>query len=615
MDDGAISLTAGFAPADEAMWRALVDKTLNGAPFEKRLVSKTYDGIEIQPLYTAANTAPPLADALRPHGVFDAERAWDIRAAVDHPDPAEANRLLMADLEGGASSLLLRIDPSGRDGVAIASKADLQETLDGVLFDLAPVALDAGFFGPLAAHWLHEFAASNTLKPHLHLHLDPFGAFAQAGQSPGPIQAHVAEAAKAALAFDAKTSFLASGQVVHEAGGTDAQEIAVMAACGLAYVKAATDAGMDMEKAVQSIALGLAADADYFAAIAKFRAARMVWASITAALGRPTKVIIEARSSRRMLSTLDPWVNMLRLTSAAFGASIGGADAIVLDAFTQPLGRPTPFARRQTRNIQLVLMEEAYLGRVADPAGGAWFVETLANNIARSAWICFQAIEKHGGIVSALTSNFIADQVSEAREARTEDVAKRKSGLVGVSEFPNLTETAVEIDGVDPLRFAKPAPVFAPAGADSACPPLAPWRASEMFEALRAQAGAMAPPPAAMLVTLGAPRDYTARVGFARNALAAGGIAAEPGELESYDAAKTPIAVICGADAGYAENGAEAARALKAGGAHLVYLAGRAGALEAELSSAGVDGFLFAGADIRATLAGILAQIQDRVPA
>jgi methylmalonyl-CoA mutase len=127
VDDGAISLTAGFAPADEATWRALVDKTLNGASFEKRLVSKTYDGVEIQPLYTAANASPPLADALRPQGSFDADRAWDIRASVDHPDPGEAKTLLMADLEGGASSLLLRIDPSGQDGVAIASRADLEQ--------------------------------------------------------------------------------------------------------------------------------------------------------------------------------------------------------------------------------------------------------------------------------------------------------------------------------------------------------------------------------------------------------------------------------------------------------------------------------------------------------
>jgi methylmalonyl-CoA mutase len=616
VDDGAISLTAGFAPADEATWRALVDRTLNGASFEKRLVSKTYDGIDIQPLYTAVNAAAPLANALRPRATFDADRVWDIRASVDHPDPTQANKLVMAELEGGASSLLLKIDPSGQDGVAIASKADLEQTLDGVLFDLAPVALDAGFLGPLAARWLHEVAKSKTLKPHLQLHLDPLGAFARAGASPGPIEGHLADAAKTGMALDAETACLASGQAVHEAGGTDAQEIATVAACGLAYIQALADAGLGLDQAVQRIALGLAADADYFATMAKVRAARIVWAKVTTALGcQSPKITIEARSSRRMLSTLDPWVNMLRLTSAAFGASLGGADSIVLDSFTQPLGRPTPFARRQARNIQLVLMEEVYVGRVADPAGGAWFMETLADKTARAAWTFFQAIEKQGGIVPAFKSGFIADHVARAREARVADVAKRKTGLVGVSEFPSLLEPAVETDPVDPLRFAKPSPTFAKVGPNDACPPLQPWRASEAFEIVRARARAMTPPPTASLVTLGAPRDYTARVSFARNTLAAGGIAAETGEVANYEAATTPIAVICGSDAGYAESGGETARALKTKGAKLVYLAGKPGDLEADLKAEGVDGFIFTGADIRATVEGMLASLQAGDPA
>jgi methylmalonyl-CoA mutase len=483
VDDGAISLTAGFTPGDDATWRALVDKTLNGASFEKRLVSKTYDGIEIQPLYTTANAAAPLATALRPRGKFDVDRAWDIRAPVDHPDPSQANELLMAELEGGASSILLKVDPSGQDGVAIASKADLEQTLEGALFDLAPVALDAGFLGPLAARWLHEAATSKTLKPHLHLHLDPLSAFARAGASPGPIQAHLAEAANASVTLHAEAAFLASGQAVHEAGGTDAQEIAIMAACGLAYIKAQTEAGCDLDHAIQRIALGLAADADYFATIAKFRAARIVWAKLAAALGcQSPKFVVEARSSRRMLSTLDPWVNMLRLTSAAFGASIAGADSIVLDSFTQPLGRPTPFARRQARNIQLVLMEEAHVGRVADPAGGAWLVETLADKMARAAWTFFQTIEKQDGIVPALRSGFIAEAVAEVRAARMADLTEKKTRIVGVTAFPNPDAASPEIDTTDPTLFAKPLPDLSSPGPDGACPPLTRWRGAQAFE-------------------------------------------------------------------------------------------------------------------------------------
>ncbi len=605
MDDGAISLTAGFQPADEAAWRALVDKTLAGADFQKRLVSKTYDGIAIQPLYTAANAGKPLAEALRGRAAHDADRAWDIRALVDHPNPAEANTLALADLHGGASSLLVKIDPTGAHGVAVGSKADLAEALEGVLFDLAPVALDAGWLGVEAAGWLGEIAHAKTLRPHLALHMDPLSAFARAGASPGPIEGHVAAAAEAALAIDAKTAVLASGQAAHEAGGTDAQEIAVMAASGLAYVKAMVAAGADMDAALGKVALSLAADADYFAAIAKMRAARAVWARVAGALSSTAPTVrIEARSSRRMLSTLDPWVNMLRLTSAAFGASIGGAESIMLEPFTQPLGRATPFARRQSRNIQLVLMEEAHLGRVADPAGGAWYIETLTDQTARAAWAIFQSIEAQGGIISALTSGFVAQAAATAHAARAADIAKRKAGLVGVSEFPNLLEAPVEVDPVDPAPYAKAAPSPAQPGADSACPPLVASRVSSGFEALRARAKALPAAPTAYLATLGAPKDYTGRVGFARNVLAAGGIASELGEADAYDGA--PLVVLCGSDALYAETGGDAARALKAKGAKRIYLAGRPGEQEAALTAAGVDGYLYAGADIEAALDTIL---------
>ena len=606
LDDGAISLTAGFPSADETGWRALVDKTLNGAAFEKRLVSLTYDGIEILPLYTAANAAAPLAESLRGRAPFDADRAWDIRVVVDHPNPARANALLLTELEGGATSLLVKIDPSGRNGVAVGSEGDLEAALDGVLFDLAPVALDAGYLGPEAAGWLSRIAETRTLKPHLHLHLDPLGAFAECGVSDGPIQARIDAAAHAAVRMTADSAFLASGRAVHEAGGTEAQEVAVMAASGLAYVKAAVAAGMTAEASLNAVVLGLVADADYFRTIAKHRAAKLVWAKLANAIsGAPCAIRIETRSSRRMLSALDPWVNMLRLTSAAFGASLGGADAVALDPFTQPIGRPTPFARRQARNIQLVLMEEAHLGRTTDPAGGAWFVDTLTDRIARAAWTIFQAIEAKGGAVPAFTSGMIADAVHRAREGRAGDVAKRKLGLVGVSEFPSLSESDVEIDPVDPVPFAKSFHLAQSPGEDDACPSLHPVRDSDGFERLRARARSMLPPPAAVLATLGAPKDYTGRVGFSQNLLAAGGIACTVAEAGG-GVIDAPLVVLCGSDAGYADGGAQAVSALKAGGARSVYLAGRPGDLEPALNGAGIDGFLFAGMDIEAALAKLL---------
>jgi methylmalonyl-CoA mutase len=475
------SLAFGFPAPDAEAWRALVAKTLKDRPFET-LISKTYDGIAVQPLYAPAG-ASVLPETLRARAPFDGDRPWDIRVSVDHPDPAEANRLALAELEGGASSLLLRIDPAGETGVAMGSRADLEQTLAGVYLDLAPVALDAGFLGTAAAGWLVDYAETQTLKPRLHLHLDPLTAFARTGSSPGPIEAHLIDAGETARRIAAETAFLASGQVVHEAGGTEAQEVGFMAACGLAYAKAAAGAGLPVENALARIALGLSADADYFMTLAKMRAARIVWSKVAGAISpAPLPARIEARAGRRMLAKRDPWVNMLRLTAAAFGAATGGADAILIEPFNQPLGRATPFARRQARNSQLVLMEEAHIGRVADPAGGAGFIEALTEEIARKAWAFFQAIERRGGIAPALTSGFIAEAVGAARAARMADLEAKATKILGVTVFPNPNEADVAVDPVDPKPFAKPAPRIAKPGPDGACPPLTPWRAAEAFE-------------------------------------------------------------------------------------------------------------------------------------
>ncbi len=614
MDDGVIPLASDFPAPDEATWLRLVDKTLDGQAFDKRLVSRTYEGMNIQPLYTSASGVPSAADAARALPAVDPDRAWDLRVLVDHPDPATANALALTELEGGAASLLIVVDPTGENGVAIAGKDGLERVLDGVHLDLAPVALDAGFLGVQAAQWLGEIAEARTLKANLFLHLDPISAFARSGASPGPMDAHIAGAAQVAARIGPASAFLASGQVVHEAGGGEAQELGFMAAAALAYVRAAMDAGMEPEAAFSSVTLGLASDAEYFNTIAKVRAARAIWARITeAALGEAIPARIEARSSRRMLSLLDSWVNMLRLTAAGFGAGVGGADSVVLDAFSRPVGRASPFARRQSRNTQLVLMEEARLGAVADPAGGAWFLEALTDQFARAGWAYMQAIETAGGVVAALENGKIAKDVETIRAARTADIAKRKTGLIGVSEFPDLSSRSVETDPVDPSAFAKTAPDVALSGPDSRCEPLTPWRAAEGFESLRARASTLAKTPHVFLATLGTPADYSARAGFARNLFAAGGVAAETGEPGDYDPDRAPFVVICSSDAVYVEQAVEAAQTLKSRGAHRIYLAGRPGALEAELQRAGVTHFLYAGMNIAEALDQALALLEGRV--
>ncbi|MET0272439.1 MAG: methylmalonyl-CoA mutase family protein [Phenylobacterium sp.] len=466
-------LTHDFPPATPDAWRALVAKTLGEAPFAS-LEKATAEGLVIAPLYPPGALPGAQPFPARP---FDADRHWDLRTLTAHPDAATANRELMTDLEGGAASVIVRIDPTGERGVAVGSADGLARVLDGVILELAPTVLDAGFLGPKAADWLGTVAkASPGAK--LNLHLDPLSAFAESGASPGPIESHLVSAAtvgaRLADTYPQAQLFLASGRVVHEAGAGEALEVAVAAAAAVAYAKALVRAGMPMAQAFARITLGLSADADYFLTIAKLRAARAVWARIATASGAEPAARIEARSSQRMLAAQDAWTNMIRLTAAGFGAAVGGADAVVLGTFTDAIGLPTTFARRQSRNAQLVLMEEAHIGRVADPAAGSGYVEAMTDQMARAAWTLFQDIERQSGIITALTSGWVAEQVAAAVAARPE------GKIIGVTAFPPAKNEPVEVERVTRQPVDAPSPALP--GPDGRCPPLKPIRLSEAFE-------------------------------------------------------------------------------------------------------------------------------------
>jgi methylmalonyl-CoA mutase len=469
-DTALVPLATGFAPPDRQAWLALVEKTLKGAPIES-LTRRTLEGLEIRPLYEAVTGAFPAKPG----------PGWDLRALVRAGGPAAANADALADLAQGAGSLLVRIDPSGETGVAIGSADALARVLDGVLLEVAPVALDAGFLGAKAADWLGA-AAKGAPAAQLAFHLDPLSAFALAGESPGPIEAHLIAAATVAArlaeTYPKASLFLASGRAGHEAGGGEALELALAAASALAYAKALVRAGLPAADAFGRIVLGFAVDADYFLSLAKLRAARRVWARLTQACGAAGAARIEARSSGRMLTRADPWTNMIRLTAAAFAGAAGGADAIVLGAFTDALGAPTAFARRQARNIQLVLAEEAHVGRVIDPAGGAGYLETLTDEIARAAWSRFQAIEAAGGVVRALESGHIAEFVAQSRAEIAARIERREAKVLGVTDFPIHDGVAPELSTVEATAAEAPSPRLP--GPDSRCPPLVPVRLEDL---------------------------------------------------------------------------------------------------------------------------------------
>ena len=449
-----------FARPTPAEWRDLAEKALKGRALES-LIHLDADALAIRPLYATATGVTPL----RAPRSSDAEgRAWDLRTLVEGDEAGAVNAAVLTDLENGAASVLL-------SGAIVREAEALARTLDGVALELAPVALDAGFDGHVAANALAA-AAKGSPRAQLQFHMDPISAFAEAGEAPTPIDALIAKAAETASwhagAYPEASLFLASGRVVHEAGGSAGQELAFAAASAVAYVKAAVEAGLSVERVLSGVVLGVSVDAEYFDALAKVRAMRLIWASLSKAFGHETPAVIEARSSRRMLAARDPWPNLLRLTAAGFAGAVGGADVVVLDGFTRASGRPDAFARRQARNTQLVLMEEANLGRVDDPAAGSWFLDSRTRDLAEAAWTEFQWIESEGGVVEALKHGLIQPRVERARGQLEAVLKEGGRQMVGVTKYvdpdprpapveaPGPGDASVRDGALTPVRFAAP---------------------------------------------------------------------------------------------------------------------------------------------------------------
>lgn len=587
-----------FAMPQQADWQALAEKTLKGTAFDK-LITRTLDGLSLQPLYAPASERVPVRAA----PAEDLQRPWDLRMRVDHPDPSEANRIALNELENGAASLHLCLDPSGATGICALDQDQLSVVLEGVLLDLAPVSLEAGWYAPDAANAL-AVLAKGAPEARLGFDFDPLGLMLANGTAPGGYDLQLGRCLQTAMrhaaAYPKASLFAPSGVVVHEAGGTDGQELALAFASLLHYARTLIGDGMDPAEAFARQTLILSADTDYFAGLAKLRAARLLYAKLLVAHGLPAATPrIRVQSSRRMLSPLDPWSNLLRLSLSGFAAAVGGASTVMLDPFTQPLGLADDFARRLARNTQLILMEEAHLGRVADPAGGSGYLETFSLDLARAVWPRLQALSTDESLMAALESGVLQAEVDTARKAREGAIRTRRQGLIGVSEFADLHSRPVEVLSVDSADLAfTPAqtPITTP---DTVVPPLIPTRLSAPFEALRAVAVALPAGSARVQThTLGTPADFTARLMFARNLLAAGGL--------SSDDAPAPLAVLCSTDALYDEAGEAAVRALLSQGARTVWIAGHPKALGTDLSErlqqAGASGFIYMGMDIVSAL-------------
>ncbi len=606
-----LRLAADFAPATYDDWRKLVDGVLKGAPFEK-LVGKTYDDLKIEPIYRRARDTAPIAGRAP-------ARPWRIMQRIDHPDAAMANAQALHDLENGATGLtLVCAGANGACGFGLEPTAEaIAKVLDGVFIDAGiAIELQIGPQSRMAAIYVAEYVKQKGISPaacDIRFGLDPIGAAAVWGSSPyswPEIVPAVTGAIKGLVATGFKGPFaVADGRVIHDAGGSEVQELAFVLATGVAYLRALEEAGIALEDAQGMIYARLSADADQFLTLAKFRALRLLWARIEQGCGlTPKPIFIAAETAWRMLTQRDPYVNMLRATMATFSAGLGGANAITVLPHTLALGLPDPFARRAARNTQLVLLEESNLAKVSDPAAGSGGIESLTQQLCDAAWSLFQETEQAGGAFAALEQGVFQRKITATRAVREANVAKRKEVLTGASEFPNLHEARVAVLEAKPVALA-------PYGqARITFDALPPMRLAAPFERLRDRSDQMLKDsgarPKVFLANLGTPADFTARATFAKSFFETGGIEAvdtegfsDPAALTAaFTASGAALACLCSSDKIYAGQAPAAAKAVQAAGARHVYLAGRPGGQEAALRTAGVGSFIFAGSDVLAAL-------------
>ena len=611
-------------------------------------------------------------------------RGWTLCQEHAHPDACTTQEAIATELKQGAGAFILRFDratragqdsdsphaDAGVEGLMGSSVAQLTSLLPREKAEQLPVHLDAGASSAtVAALWFAALQEQGVALAQVQgvICCDPLAVLASEGVLPTSVEESLKELGGLATwatkhAPKLQTCSVSSAPV-HNAGGSAVQEIAYVLSTGLTYLRVLEAAGLSLEQALGQMQFSFSTGRDLFTGIAKFRAARLCWAKVFAASGGATEKFqmkIHGRTSAFSKTTSDPWANMLRTTVEGFASAVGGADSLASSPFDEAIGLPDAFSRRIALNTQVLLKEETHLRRVTDPAGGSWYVESLTDQLARAAWALFQEFESKGGMIQALVSGVVADQVGEVSAAKELAIATRKDAITGVSEFANLDEKPLEKEAPDLIALRAQAvqllsrqreardtkmlqeklEALAKAGRELPqrmslaieaaqagatlqeligagtvekepvrISPLLARREAQGFETLRAASDAALAKegqrPVIFLANLGSIPKHKARSGFAQNFFEAGGLQALTNDgfasaddaMTAFKASGASLVVICSSDDVYAEMAVDTARKLKEAGAVRVLLAGKPAGQE-ELSAAGVDGFIYLGANV-----------------
>ena len=686
-----------FPPVDYDQWRVLVDEALKGAPFDKKLVTRTYEGIPVQPLYTSRDV-PDAEDPMGVPGSFPFVRGAtrpaefssvaELRQLIQHPDLEKANRQILDDLEGGVPSVLIRLDAASRrgvdpndpdaasgfgvDGVTVYCVDHLDQLLADVHLEMIALAIDAGAAYLPAAACVAELWNRRGLaleEARVAFNADPLSELARTGALPTSIDVAAADMARLAAWCESHcpqaTAAAVDSTVYHSAGASATQDIAFAAATAVEYLRWMTKAGMSLDAAASQMVFRMAVGTQHFLSIGKLRAARWVWARVLEACGGSAAVApmqIHAATGIRVLTKRDPYVNLLRNTVGLYSAVLGGADWFTSVPFDALMGLPTDFSRRIARNTGHVLIEESHLAHVRDPAGGSWYLDHVTQEIAESAWEIFQQVEREGGMTNALQSGWIAEQIEAAWQPRERDLALRKSGITGVSEFPNVLEEPVEREEPDlealreqACRALEQRPntaadntsqlrdgdcdmdaMIAAAGRGATIGELSCQRSESAEVATMSKIGEHrfaaawetlrdacdrweqehGQRPLVFQANLGSPAHHTARATWSKNFFEAGGFLVQSNDgfetaadaAQAFEESGANVAVICSSDKLYPQFVPDMARLLQEAGARTIVLAGHPGDNESAWRDTGVNEFIYMKCNVLETLQRLLRE-------
>ena len=595
-----------FPPVPTEKWEEVITADLKGADYERKLVWKTGEGFNVRPYYRAENLEGikflgsqagefPYVRGTRAHN------RWRVHQTVSVVCPKEANAEALKILNAGVDSL----------GFCIASEAFTAADLDTLLGEICIPAVQLTFCGQKTADVaelvLAKIEKEGIAKEDVRIAfcIDPLvKGLSTKGDFCSPngekCFARIAELIRKTKEYKHIRVVTVSGQIFGNSGSTIVEELAFVLSAGHDYLVRLMDAGLTIEEAARKLRFSFSVSSNYFMEIAKFRAARMLWANIVKGYNPEKncacKMQIHAETSKWNQTVYDPYVNMLRGTTEAMSAAIGGVYSLEVTPFDASFENPNEFSKRIARNVELLLKHESHFDQVVDPAGGSYYIENLTDSIANEAWKLFREIEEKGGYTAAYESGFIVERVKASAAAKDKNIATRRQILLGANQYPNFTEVAgKEITAESVTRKQAEGNV------------LVPYRGAMAFEEMRLHVDRSGKEPKAFMLTCGNLGMARARSQFSCNFFACAGIkvidntyfkSIEEGVKAALES-KAQIVVVCASDDDYAETAPKIKELL--GGKAILVVAG-APACAPELEAQGITNFINVKSNVLETL-------------